>query len=231
MDIEKNLNNLFSIKDGKYVISDRLNLTGVAKTYLESLIVSGIETVDGVELKGIAEGIVSKKRDEKWSDSYRQLTELSEKNPELKSGIRNAIKEYMVVRQNTLGTHLEGLLSGQKSSSIHKINITMEDEPNTVYDKMNKALEQEYVVLDYFEVDSPTSPRVAFEESKKSNFQSVPVSEMATQSNTKLSSIDDSLSVSSVLHDYVNAQQVVKNEKFADHVNHKKPALGNFINI
>ncbi len=145
LDMEKNLNNLFSIRSDKYVISDRLNLTGVTKTYLESLIASGTEEIAGVDLKYIAEGITSSDKTV-WEDSYKKLTKLSEENPELKEGIRAAIKEYMIVRQNTLGRQFKELSEGTKSSSVHGIDIVMKDNPNTVYEKMQRALAPD---LDY----------------------------------------------------------------------------------
>lgn len=139
LDIEKNLNNLFSIRNDKYVISDRLNLTGVTKTYLESLILSGTETIDGVNLKELANGITSSDNSIREA-SYISLTRLSEENPKLKEGIRAAIKEYMIVRQNTLGEQFKELSEGTKSRYVHGIEITMADNPDTVYGKMKKAL-------------------------------------------------------------------------------------------
>ncbi len=128
-DIQRNVDNLFNIKNDIYVIFDRLNLTGVVKEFFSSY----------NEYRAISEKLTSKIPTEK-EEAFRNITVLLETNTELKSKVKELVKKYMVVRATTLGEHLEELKNGEHSEILHRLFIKNRDSVGELFQTITGLL-------------------------------------------------------------------------------------------
>ena len=91
LDIKRNTDNLFNIRNDKYVIFDRLNLTGVISDCLEK----------HSEFRELAKMLISQDQAVR-ERAFINTTRLLEERPDLKIEVKEKIKEYLLVRKETL---------------------------------------------------------------------------------------------------------------------------------
>lgn len=192
LDIERNTDNLFNIRNDKYVIFDRLNLTGVVSDCLKK----------HSNLEALSKMLISQDKTIR-EQAFIDVTKLLEERAELKVEVREKIREYLSVRKETLALQLSELRDdrGGVKQNTHILEIITTDSIGEIFTKIetsmkNRRQTESLSPVEMFAAVNKIAPRGIVVESVNAQVQAV----VGSQTFAELSSRPENQAPAYVCH-------------------------------